>query len=557
MAEQILPGVSIEVRPEGLIIPGRVSVGNIGIIGTASRGTVNTPINIGSLGDAFARFGNYDAFEDNQPDELTLTRALEQAFSHGAQNVFAVRIASGTVATADFVLTSPGGDCVRLSADSAGTWGNDIEVNVSAADENSFISNEVHNGPAPITLNHPVVVESARNRISVFRDATQQTSLLVIVYNGGGAPGAGEVDINTASGALTFAAGEDPAAADVVTASYVVSSADSVKVTVRLDTTEEVFTIASGNDLAADIAAQSSFLTATGLANASELPDTFAAVDDFQLFGSGANTRGDNGAIGADYVSGLDHLLNEDTHIILAAGQTHTTIGAALSAHCKVASSDQNKRERIGVVGSDTGDSIDDVTGHQLNSDRIIFVAPGINATDRPSGDTVTLSGGYAAAAVAGMMSGFSPHISLTNKQLSINSLQHNYTNSELTQLVQNRVLALEKKFGFRVVKGITTSTNTAWHQITTRRIVDFAKFGVRSAANPYIGLLNNERVRSAMRSTINSFLTEMVDAEQLVSYELEVSATRDEEIKGIARVTLVLRPTFSIDFIKVTMFLE
>ena len=28
---------------------------------------------------------------------------------------------------------------------------------------------------------------------------------------------------------------------------------------------------------------------------------------------------------------------------------------------------------------------------------------------------------------------------------------------------------------------------------------MDFAKFGVRSAANPYIGLLNNERVRSAL----------------------------------------------------------
>ena len=96
----------------------------------------------------------------------------------------------------------------------------------------------------------------------------------------------------------------------------------------------------------------------------------------------------------------------------------------------------------------------------------------------------------------------------------------------------------------------------TAFHQITTRRIVDFAKYGVRSAANPYIGRLNNERVRGAVKSTINSFLQEMVDDEMLISYELEVSATRDEEIKGIARVNIVLRPTFSIDFIKVTMFL-
>ena len=49
MAEQILPGVSIEVRAEGLIIPGRISINTIGIIGTASRGAVNTPITIGTI----------------------------------------------------------------------------------------------------------------------------------------------------------------------------------------------------------------------------------------------------------------------------------------------------------------------------------------------------------------------------------------------------------------------------------------------------------------------------------------------------------------------------
>jgi hypothetical protein len=48
-----------------------------------------------------------------------------------------------------------------------------------------------------------------------------------------------------------------------------------------------------------------------------------------------------------------------------------------------------------------------------------------------------------------------------------------------------------------------------------------------------------------------------MVDDEMLISYELDVTATREEERQGIARVTMVLRPTFSIDFIKVTMFLE
>jgi len=169
----------------------------------------------------------------------------------------------------------------------------------------------------------------------------------------------------------------------------------------------------------------------------------------------------------------------------------------------------------------------------------------------------VTLPGAYAAAAVAGLLASYSPQISLTNKPISVDGLEFKFTSPELTQLVQSRVLALEVRQGHRVVKGITTSTNTAWHQITTRRIVDYAKFGVRSAANPYIGLLNNERVRGALQSTIASFLNEMVADEMLVSYDLSVTSTREEERQGIVNVTMVLRPVFSIDFIKVTMFLE
>ena len=303
----------------------------------------------------------------------------------------------------------------------------------------------------------------------------------------------------------------------------------------------------------------SSLAEAIPAANAAELPDKFVDALDFRFFGTGTNTRGDNGAAVAtnDYKDGLDLLTNEPAHIMVAAGQTHGDIGADLTAHCKTASSDLNKRERIGIVGSALDDDLDNVRGHDLNSDRIIFVAPGINATDAATGNRVTLSGAYSAAAVAGLLASYSPHISLTNKPLPVISLQEKYTNAELTQLVQNRVLVLQEKMGFKVLKGITTSTNTAWHQITTRRIVDYAKFGVRSAADPYIGLLNNERVRGAMRATINSFLAEMVEDEMLISYELDVSATREEERKGIARVTIVLRPVFSIDFIKVTMFLE
>jgi hypothetical protein len=42
-----------------------------------------------------------------------------------------------------------------------------------------------------------------------------------------------------------------------------------------------------------------------------------------------------------------------------------------------------------------------------------------------------------------------------------------------------------------------------------------------------------------------------------LVKFDVDVFASRADEIKGIANVTILLQPTFSIDFIKVTMFLS
>lgn len=554
MAEMVLPGVYIEVRPEGLIVPGRVTVSNIGMVGTASKGPIGVPVLLGSYTEARAKFGDYDPWIDGASDELTLVRALELAYSHGATTVRAVRVAGASQQAAAYTLASAGGACVTLTANSAGTWGNGLSVNVAAATENPYIEDEdvPTSGGGALTLKRLPVVASARNRVRHTIDATGITRSVPIVYDAT-VPAAGQVQINTTTGALTFPSGEAPAAADTLKVSYVVDKSVAVKVTVRLGRTDEVYTVVDGNDLVADVNARSVWVTAAAAANVAEKPSNSSPADAFAPFSGGAN-----GEAGADYQTGLEALLNEDVHIIVAAGQDNT-FGDELDAHCQVASTDAVKRDRVAVVGSKLGATVDDIRGHTLDSDRVIFVAPGITVTDRaavPPVD-VTLPGAYAAAAVAGLLAGYLPHISLTNKTVHVGNLEERLTLAELTQLVQARVLALEERQGFRVVQGITTSTNTAWHQITTRRIVDYAKFGVRSAANPYIGLLNNERVRGALKSTINSFLMEMVSDEMLVSFELDVTATRDDERKGIVQVTMVLRPVFSIDFIKVTMFLE
>ena len=83
------------------------------------------------------------------------------------------------------------------------------------------------------------------------------------------------------------------------------------------------------------------------------------------------------------------------------------------------------------------------------------------------------------------------------------------------------------------------------------------SKAGIRKASNPFIGRLNNQRVRKALQGAIDGFLTTMVQDEALIGYSLEVTATRADEIAGRAIVNAVIQPTFSIDFIAVTLVLE
>ena len=197
MTEMILPGVYIEVRPEGLITPGRVTVGNLGVVGTAGKGPVGSPTLLSNYVEARQVFGAYDAWIDGNSDELTLVRALEQAFTHGATTVYAVRVASGAAARASFQINSPGGGNTRLAAKSEGTWGRDLKINIWDADDHAFVEDEQHTGGVAITLANSAIVKSARNRIQLFTDADGLTRSMKIFYESEGdpVPGPGEVRI--------------------------------------------------------------------------------------------------------------------------------------------------------------------------------------------------------------------------------------------------------------------------------------------------------------------------------------------------------------------------
>ncbi|HLL53876.1 MAG TPA: phage tail sheath C-terminal domain-containing protein [Myxococcaceae bacterium] len=451
----------------------------------------------------------------------------------------------------------------------------------------------VANGSGAFILANPKVANVPAVNVFKVVDASGNTVRTygsgAILYGAGTPPQAGELRVNTATGELTFEATQKPSAGqkviatygvehaapqpgqvlitvwnadldfhasdapnagngDVLTASYLVEPADAVLVTLVHEQIKETYVVADGRLLAQQLATSRLVrATAHGTYGGNK-----PAVGASAYFGTGTNTRGANGSdAGEDeYRAGLEAISNQLINIVVLAGQNADDMGSVLVGHLRETA--ETDFERIGVIGA-KGDTVPEFLGHSVAEDRVILVAPGIRFPDGK-----TLPAAYTAAAVAGLVSSLSVQTSLTNKSLNIPGLAVDVNRGQQEQLIRRNVLTVVRKEGLRVLKGVTTQgEGQPFSSIPIRRIVDYAKYGVRSAANPYIGKLNNSRVRSALRATLDAFLTRMVEDEALTAYELEVTATRAQEIAGEVAVTMTIQPTFSIDYIRVTMTLK
>lgn len=364
------------------------------------------------------------------------------------------------------------------------------------------------------------------------------------------APQPGEVLVTVWNGDLDFASGEAPRAVegDILTANYLLEAASCVEITIQLGQTEESYITPDGTTLAA--------ISTTSRLIEVEADETFGnnlpASDVSSFFGTGTNIGGSNGADAgqSEYSAGLEAIAGMLVNIVVLAGQDSKNMGSVLLGHLK--STAKTDFERIGVIGA-AGSKVEEFLSHNMANERLILVAPGIQNPDNS-----TLPPAYTASAVAGLIASLPVQTSLTNKPINVPGLAVEANRGKQIQLIQSNVLTIIPKMGYRVLKGVTTAgVGEPFSAIPTRRIVDYAKYGVRSASNPYIGRLNNARVRGAMKATLDAFLTGMVQDEALTGYTLEVSATRAQEIDGQVQVIMTLQPTFSIEYVRVVMTLQ
>ena len=261
----------------------------------------------------------------------------------------------------------------------------------------------------------------------------------------------------------------------------------------------------------------------------------------------------------ANYTDALDTLeLDPSIDMVMASIQDFGATGfaaaavhAAIEAHCRQES--DNARNRIGFGTVAPGDN-DDPTAiaaqaAALASERFVLVAPhGV------------------LGAVVGLIGGLDYFRSPTFKRISgVAALEHDYAPSELSTLIQGGVLAVsqQRQRGMVVTKGIDTSGDTG--QISVTRVADHAVRGVKGLADLFIGTLNTEDGRTALRQKLIELFLEMENQQAIVpstdgsdpSFKVDVYSSQRDFALGIVRVDIAVRPVRAIDFIYATILVQ
>jgi hypothetical protein len=249
-----------------------------------------------------------------------------------------------------------------------------------------------------------------------------------------------------------------------------------------------------------------------------------------------------------DYEKALEMLeMEDDIDIVCAADSWDPAVHALVDAHCQNMSKDAKNRIGIGTVGpnEEVANIVKRTTA--LASDRFIIVAPyGV------------------AGAVAGLISKLQYFQSPTFKALTgVSELEIRYTPSQLMELLKAGVLPLEARRGRGIIieKGISTSKE----QISVTRIADHAVRSTKNVSENFIGTLNTDGGRTALREKlIETFIT-MVREESIVpsvdgknpAFLVDVYSSQLDFAQGIVRVDIAVRPVRAMDYIYATITVQ
>ncbi|TJY42635.1 phage tail sheath protein [Cohnella pontilimi] len=260
----------------------------------------------------------------------------------------------------------------------------------------------------------------------------------------------------------------------------------------------------------------------------------------------------------ADYIRELERLeaFAEIDMVTVSHRYTNadkaTAVYAEVLSHCERMSKIARNRIGFGQLVENESEAKKDPDirtaqkmASRLPSNRFVLVAPN----------------GYLGS-VIGMIAGLRYFESPTFKTLGgVSELTFDFTDSNLIALISSGVCAVDElpRKGIAVVKGISTDSE----QINVTRVADRAVRQVQNIAQDFIGLLNTEEQRLALRQRINEAFTRMEKEGAIVkstgknplpAFAVSVESLPDDFAAGIVRIDTAIRPVRAIDYIYATL---
>ena len=257
-----------------------------------------------------------------------------------------------------------------------------------------------------------------------------------------------------------------------------------------------------------------------------------------------------------DYQDALDRLEGaEEVDLVIASVANQLTdaqvrtVHQAVVAHCTKMADLARNRIGIGSVTRSESETPTDVLDHgdDVRSDHFVLVAPA-GLED----------------AVAGLLGRQDFFESPTFKTIvSPTAPPGQYSDAALGRLINGHICVVNerRRLGIIVVKGLLTSGR----QINVQRTANKAVREVKAISDRFIGLLNNEGARNALRQLIFAMLLQMERDGALVpsvdgsdpAFKVAVYSTQSDFASGIVRVDIAVRPVRAVDFIYATILVQ
>lgn len=559
MPALVVPGVRVEARFD-VLPPLPAASGILGVVGIADR-----PARGGAL------VGITKTSEIRQllgPGTVTSMPEVTHALANGASEVVISAVAGGRPAVAR-LLNAQSEEVLRLRTRSNGASGNALRAEIrtvtNAANEIARVTLRLLRGGRVLETFADLQVAPGQPD-DLFEAINAQSSLVIAVDPGFAniAPRPGTYAFADTPQILipeplpgtrtllsmTPAADADPAGLSVTIAAGP-NGTQQVRVFQRGLQEEYVDLVMDPDDeryLPLVLAAESRLVRFTSLSSreTNRLPAGTAQPVEF--------TEGESPTV-AQYQEAIDRLSDDPRiDIVLASIEPGRSNGdvrqihQALVAHAVAMADNAAPRIAFGSITEAERTDLAQIREHSalVRNRRFALVAP-------PGAE----------GAVAGLVGRLNPRDSPTFKPVPLFGVPAaRFRESELNRLLgaTTNLLVVQERVGRGVV--VLRGLDTSGDQISVTRVADIAIRETKAISENFIGQLNSEEARLALKQQIVATFTRMEREGSLVpstdgtdpAFTVDVYSTQLDFAQGIVRIDIAIRPVRSIDYIYATL---